>query len=116
MVNIMLEANIAPTVTGGIVIDPIVRDDDDIRDEPLYQVVIHNDDVTTFDYVIRILEEIFELSEELAEHIAWTAHEKGLAIVIVRPRPEAERLVKVAHARARLDGFPLTFTIEPVSN
>ena len=76
-------------------------------------VVIHNDDVTPFEYVIRILTNLFLLSEEMAEHVAQTAHSEGKAVVVVRPRPEAERLVRVARSRARLDGYPLTFSIEP---
>lgn len=81
--------------------------------EPRWYVVIHNDDVTPFEYVLRILTSLFLLSDEMAEHIAQTAHSEGKAVVVVRPKPEAERLVKVAQSRARIDGFPLGFTIEP---
>ena len=48
----------------------------------------------------------------LADHIAWTAHKKGAAIVVVRPKREAETLAKAASNRARMDGFPLTFSVE----
>lgn len=77
-------------------------------------VVIHNDDVTPYEYVIRLLGRVFMLSEEIADHVAWTAHTQGRAVVIVRPQPEAQKLVAAAHTAARLDGFPLTFTLEPV--
>jgi ATP-dependent Clp protease adaptor protein ClpS len=80
--------------------------------DDLYCVVLHNDDVTPFDYVIYTLGSVFMLSEEIADHIAWTAHTKGAAVVVMRPRNEAEKLVKVACTRAKLDGFPLTFTLE----
>ena len=107
------------------VLDPIVRDDirDDIRDhirggkdvreEPLYRILIHNDDVTPFDYVIRTLRRIFMLSQELAEHIAETAHDEQVAIVMIRPRAEAEKLIGIARTHARADGYPLTFSMEP---
>ncbi len=75
-------------------------------------VIIHNDEVTPYEYVINILGDLFMLSEELADHIAWTAHNKGTAVVVVRPRVEAEKLVKVARGRARTNGYPLTFTLE----
>jgi ATP-dependent Clp protease adaptor protein ClpS len=96
-------------------ISPIV-DREQIHDpdfEPPWRVLIHNDDVTPFDYVMRILLQLFLLSEEIAEHVAYTAHTEGQAVAVVRPRDEAARLVKVAHARARLDGYPLTFSMEP---
>lgn len=83
------------------------------RHAPRWYVIIHNDDVTPFEYVIKVLLQLFLLSEEIAEHIANTAHSEGQAVVVVRPRNEAERLVKIAHTRARLDGYPLTFSLEP---
>jgi ATP-dependent Clp protease adaptor protein ClpS len=80
---------------------------------PLYKVLIHNDDVTPLDYVIRILQRIFMLSQELAEHVAETAHNEEVAIVVIRPRTEAEKLVGAARLQARADGYPLTFSLEP---
>lgn len=96
-------------------IETIQRPDIDIRtegEEP-WLVLIHNDDVTTFEFVIAILQRIFRLSKEIAEHIAWQTHTQDVAPVCVRPKSEAERLVGQAHAAARANGFPLTFTIEP---
>ena len=81
--------------------------------EPRYVIFVHNDEVTPIKYVIRVLEQVFFLSDELAEHIAATAHQDGVAVVMVRPRDEARRLIMVAHSRARADGYPLTFTMEP---
>ena len=107
---------LADTLLEPIVRDDLredLRDDDDVRTEPLYRILIHNDDVTPFDYVIRVLKRIFMLSQELAEHVAETAHEQEVAIVIIRPRPEAEKLIGIARTQARADGYPLTFSLEP---
>ena len=76
-------------------------------------VFIHNDDVTPYNYVILVLRTIFKLSHELAEHITWVAHNTGVARVVTRPRSEARRLVDRAQAAARVDGYPLTFSLEP---
>jgi ATP-dependent Clp protease adaptor protein ClpS len=81
--------------------------------EPRYLILVHNDEVTPYEYVLNILGHVFLLSEEIAEHIAWTAHNEGRSIVVIRPRDEARRLIAVAHSRARADGFPLTFSMEP---
>jgi ATP-dependent Clp protease adaptor protein ClpS len=81
-------------------------------DDGSRKVLIHNDEETPFDYVIDTLNSIFMLSDEIAEHVAWTAHTYGTAVVVVRPRPEAEKLVKAAHSRAKFNGFPLTFTLQ----
>jgi len=78
----------------------------------LCKIIVHNDEVTPYDYVIDILGDLFMLSEELADHVAWTAHMKGVAVVVVRPRTEAEKLIKVAHGRARMVRYPLTFSLD----
>ena len=82
------------------------------RDYTPTKIIVHNDEVTPYDYVIHILGDLFMLSEELADHIAWTAHTKGVAVVVVRGRTEAEKLVRVAHGRARQANYPLTFSLE----
>lgn len=81
--------------------------------EALFRVLLHNDEVTPFEYVIKILAMVFMLSSEISEHVALTAHNEGIAIVVIKPRNEAERLSISANRRARADGFPLTFSIEP---
>jgi len=85
----------------------------DATTEGMWNIIIHNDDITPYLYVILILEQVFLLSDEMAEHVTWVAHNEGQAIVAVRPRAEAQRLIDVAHGRARTDGFPLTFSMEP---
>lgn len=94
-------------------IQPIIKQDLDTRLEPLYRILIHNDEVTPYDYVIRILGRVFMLSEEIADHVAWMAHNEGVAIVLIRPRYEAEKLISVAYTAARADGYPLAFSMEP---
>lgn len=75
-------------------------------------VLIHSDGVTPLYFVVLALQTVFDLSYELAEHITWVAQIAGTAPVLTRPRHEAERLVDAAHAAARLDGFPLTFSLD----
>ena len=81
--------------------------------EPPYRVLIHNDDVTTFEFVIDMLQKIFRLTMAQAEHVAMITHIVGIALVCVRPQGEAEQLVNKAIFAARLEGFPLMLTCEP---
>jgi ATP-dependent Clp protease adaptor protein ClpS len=115
----LLSKPLLATNVGQTLLVPATRELDDVDDfideEPPYQVLIHNDDVTPYDYVVDILQRIFALSEELADHVAWTAHHEDTAVVVVRPRAEADRLITLARAQARLDGYPLTFSMEPVA-
>lgn len=86
---------------------------DEAELERPYRVIIHNDDVTTFDFVIAVLVTIFGLSFYRASKVAFEAHTKGNAYVTTLPLEEAKSRVFKAQYAARQQGFPLTFTIEP---
>jgi ATP-dependent Clp protease adaptor protein ClpS len=81
--------------------------------EPLYRVIIHNDDVTPMDFVVNVLTSIFILSEPDALEVMLTAHYKGAAYVQTLPKTEAEKRINKAHFAAGLEGYPLHFSIEP---
>jgi len=89
----------------------VVMDEEEL--ERPYRVIIHNDDVTTFEFVINILVTVFELSFRKAEHIAVETHYKGSCYVCTLPLNEAKQRVFKAQFAARQRGFPLTFSIEP---
>ena len=81
--------------------------------EDLVNVLIHNDEVTPMDFVVIILQRIFQLAPLEAEHVMITAHFNGLALVATLPMSEAKKRVGKAHFAAQLEGYPLMFTIEP---
>jgi len=81
--------------------------------EPLYRVIVHNDDVTPMEFVIDVIAAIFLVPEINAATIAYSAHLTGQARVQTLPRPEALRCIHRAHFAARLRGFPLEFSMEP---
>jgi len=87
--------------------------DQDEALEPNYKVFIHNDDVTPMDFVVLVLQKIFELNPLEAEHVMLMAHITGMAYVTTLPLTEAQKRVGKAHFAASLEGYPLTFTIEP---
>mgnify|MGYP001446492541 CR=1 FL=1 len=81
--------------------------------EPLYRVLIHNDEVTPYEFVVLILQKIFQLTSMEAEHVTFVAHTAGIAYVTTLPRAEAQKRVGKAKFAANLEGYPLQFTIEP---
>ena len=85
---------------------------DTAREEP-WTILVHNDDVTPYQFVIDTLGSVFSLSSEIAETVTWEAHSKGVAPVCSRPKSEAKRLISDAHTLARAAGYPLTFSMEP---
>ncbi|MEW6400927.1 MAG: ATP-dependent Clp protease adaptor ClpS [Chloroflexota bacterium] len=81
--------------------------------DPLYRVIIHNDDVTPMDFVVHVLMTIFFLPQPDAIDVMYTAHHKGAAYVQTLPKAEAEKRINKAHFAAGLEGYPLHFSMEP---
>jgi ATP-dependent Clp protease adaptor protein ClpS len=80
--------------------------------DPPCKVLLHNDDVTPFDFVMEVMQTVFGLNWVQAQDITMTAHVRGIALVGVYPMEEAKYKVGQAHGLARAEGFPLTLTIE----
>jgi ATP-dependent Clp protease adaptor protein ClpS len=78
-----------------------------------WKIIAHDDNVTTMEFVVRIMVQIFKKPLILAEAIMWQVHNEGLSVIDVLPKPEAEYRVRKATAAARLEGFPFRFTLEP---
>ena len=93
-------------------IEIIEEQEEETELEPLYRVIIHNDDVTPMDFVVRILTTCFYLSNPKAAEIMMTAHFSGMAYVQTLPKSEAERRINKAHFAAGLEGYPLHFLME----
>lgn len=89
-----------------------ILDETDTELEPMFTVIIHNDDVTPMDFVVEVLKQIFFLGNDRAAEIMLAAHVKGSAYVQTLPRIEAEKRVQHAHQAAGMEGYPLTFTLE----
>ncbi len=81
--------------------------------EPMYRVIIHNDDVTPMDFVVHVLRGIFMILLPDAVEIMYIAHYRGEAVVQILPKSEAEKRVNKAHFAAGLEGYPLHFSMEP---
>ncbi len=79
---------------------------------PLYRVLIHNDDLTPMDFVVRVLGEIFRLNWARSVQVMLEAHLKGVAFVVTEPLEKAEFHVDQAKSLARARKYPLAFSIE----
>jgi ATP-dependent Clp protease adaptor protein ClpS len=66
--------------------------------QPPYHVILHNDDDHTFDYVIRMLKELFGHPEETGFLMACEVHEQGRVIVCTTSMERAELKRDQIHA------------------
>jgi ATP-dependent Clp protease adaptor protein ClpS len=83
------------------------------RRTPRYQVVMHNDDYTTMEFVVAMLMKHFHKPPAEALHIMLQVHHKGAGIAGVYTRDVAETKVAEVIEEARQEGMPLLLTVEP---
>jgi ATP-dependent Clp protease adaptor protein ClpS len=83
-----------------------------VEKPPLYKVLLHNDDYTSMEFVVKILVAIFHKNVDDAFTIMMAVHKSGIGIAGVYPYEIAEAKVTRVTEVARSDGFPLLCTIE----
>lgn len=88
--------------------------DTELREPRHCRVLLHNDDYTTMDFVVKILCTVFHKSQEDAVGIMLNVHEKGRGDCGVYPVEVAETKVAVVHSKARAAGYPLRCSLEDV--
>ena len=79
----------------------------------LYKVVLLNDDYTTMDFVVEVLEMIFHKQPAEAHRIMMMVHTQGKGLCGVYPFEVAETKVEAVVESARHHGFPLRAAMEP---
>ncbi|MGH9441907.1 MAG: ATP-dependent Clp protease adaptor ClpS [Thermoanaerobaculia bacterium] len=85
------------------------------RKAPLYRVILHNDDYTTMEFVVEILETVFHKSPAEAHRIMMHVHTRERATCGAYPFEVAETKVGLVHERAKEAGFPLRASLEEES-
>jgi ATP-dependent Clp protease adaptor protein ClpS len=81
---------------------------------PLYKVLLHNDDYTTQEFVVWILQTIFRLSEPEAMRVMLHVHLRGVGVAGIYTYEIAETKVEQTTALAREHRYPLLTTMEEV--
>ena len=83
-----------------------------VKEPRQFNVVMHNDDFTTMEFVVEILVDIFHKDEVTAQAIMLNVHKKGKAVVGKYPYDIATTRVNIALVRAKKQGFPFRMTVE----
>ena len=83
-----------------------------LKKPPLFKVLIHNDNFTTMEFVVHVLESVFQLPEPDALRIMLQVHTQGLGVAGVYTYEVAEMKVEKVAQLARAHEYPLLCTLE----
>ena len=88
------------------------RPQEKTKKPPLYKVLLHNDDYTTMEFVVFVLQGIFHHSEAEAMQIMLHVHKHGIGVAGVYTREIAETRIAQVEALARTHEYPLRCSMD----
>ena len=91
---------------------PVAESQEKTEEPPLFKVLLHNDDFTTMEFVVYVLQSIFNMPEDQAFRVMLNVHVQGIGIAGVYTFEVAEMKVAKTTALAREHEFPLLVTME----
>ncbi|MCK5863190.1 MAG: ATP-dependent Clp protease adaptor ClpS [Candidatus Hydrogenedentes bacterium] len=90
-----------------------IRDATEAKRPPLYKVLLLNDNYTTTEFVVMVLEQVFNKNHVNAERIMLSVHQKGTGVAGVYVKDIAEMKCDAVQRLAQTQGFPLCCDMEP---
>jgi ATP-dependent Clp protease adaptor protein ClpS len=99
----------SPDQERGLVVEPARPE---VKQPPLYKVVLLNDDYTPMDFVVRILEIFFRMNREKATQVMLHVHTRGRGVCGVYTHEIAETKVAQVNEFSRRHQHPLLCTME----
>lgn len=99
-----------PDIDGGV--DVLTETEIKLEKPKLYKVLLHNDDFTTMEFVIFVLQYVFNREDAEAFTIMLKVHNEGLGIAGVYPYEIAQTKSQKAINLARAREYPLLCTVE----
>jgi ATP-dependent Clp protease adaptor protein ClpS len=90
-----------------------VKPDKKLKRPRLYRVLLHNDDYTTREFVVYVLQSVFRLDEQDAIRVMLHVHHNGVGVAGVFTREVAETKIQRVERLAQEQEFPLRLTMEP---
>jgi ATP-dependent Clp protease adaptor protein ClpS len=91
------------------------RNEEKLERPRLWRVLLHNDDYTTQEFVVWVLETVFRKPRAEAFTIMMSVHRSGLGVAGVYTHDVAETKLKATQQMAEAEEFPLLVTMEPES-
>jgi ATP-dependent Clp protease adaptor protein ClpS len=92
---------------------PVAESEERVEEPPLYRVLLHNDDYTTMEFVVWILQSVFNMPVDQAIQVMLNVHVQGVGVAGIFPFEIAEMKVEKTNTLAREQEYPLLCTMEP---
>jgi ATP-dependent Clp protease adaptor protein ClpS len=86
---------------------------DRVKKPRMWQVMLHNDDYTTMEFVVYLLQSVFRHSPASASRVMLLVHKAGVGTAGTYTREIAETRMNQVLQMARKEGHPLQCTMEP---
>jgi ATP-dependent Clp protease adaptor protein ClpS len=86
----------------------------EVKEPPLYKVVLLNDDFTPMEFVVMLLEKLFGMDREKATRVMLHVHTQGKGVCGIYTHEIAETKVAQVNEYARSHQHPLLCSMEEV--
>jgi ATP-dependent Clp protease adaptor protein ClpS len=100
-----------PKLRERVALEPEIREH--VEHPRMWKVLLHNDDFTTQEFVVLVLETIFNMPPADAYAVMMHVHQSGIGVAGLFTRDVAETKMKATERLAEQHEYPLRVTIEP---
>ena len=83
-----------------------------LKPPKMYKVLLHNDDYTTMEFVVHVLETVFHKNLAEATEIMLSVHRNGIGLCGIYTHEIAETKVATVHELAQKYDFPLKASMD----
>lgn len=90
----------------------VEREQIKLQPPKMYKVILLNDDYSTMEFVVEVLQKFFAMGRERATQVMLKVHNEGSAVCGVYPRDTAETKVAQVTNFAIENGHPLRCILE----
>ncbi len=93
---------------------PVAEADEKVEEPSLFKVLLHNDDYTTMEFVVHVLQSIFNMPEDQSIQVMLNVHVRGVGVAGIYTAEIAEMKVTATMSLAQEQEFPLLCTMERI--
>ena len=88
------------------------KQDDEIKEPEMWNVILHNDNYTTKGFVVEVLSTVFQLSAIEATKLMMFVHRNGKGVAGTYTWDIAQSKITRVHAMAKRREFPLKCSLD----